>query len=68
MNRLSETITQERLLKNALRQFKRRSNGEIIWGVVADICGVGSTHAIEICEEIGVDPWAKTFKQINKSA
>lgn len=63
MNKLSKTITTERLLKNVLWQFKRRSNGDPIWSVVADICRVGSTHAIEICEEIGVKPFANTYTE-----
>lgn len=55
---LNETISQKKLLLNALRRIKRRKNGEPVWAEVAELCQVGATHAIEICQEIGINPYA----------
>lgn len=43
------------MLRNALSMLERsrRIQGLPRWSVIADLCGVGSTSANQICEELG---------------
>lgn len=68
LSNLAETIPQGRMLRNALRIIKKRSNGIPTWAAVADICQVGSHHGAQICREIGVDADATRFKEIESVA
>jgi ribosomal protein S13 len=49
------------MLRNAMYALQNKYRGRIAWSMVADICGVGSTSATEICKEIGVNPF-KPFR------
>lgn len=46
------------MLRNAMNLLRHKYKGRIAWSLVADICGVGSTSAIEISKELGIDPFA----------
>lgn len=48
------------VVRNA-RWFRRDYGGVVLWSVIADLCGLGSTSAIELCEEFSVDPHQMTF-------
>lgn len=37
----------------------RRYRGVVLWGLVSDVFGLGSTSSIELCKEHGFDPWEK---------
>ena len=39
-----------------------------MWAEVAEICQVEIAHAIQICEEIRIDPYAKTYIEKKENA
>lgn len=46
------------LLNLIIKTWKHWRN-EPLWSIFADVCGVGSNSAIEICNELGLDPHVK---------
>lgn len=56
------------MLANMLLKAWRKWIKVPVWSFVSDVCGVGSNSAMEICEEIGLDPHEKvnsqTFRKI----
>lgn len=51
-----EQVGCEWLLRSGLRYAIKGRRREVLWSVVADIAGVGSRSAIQICTELGWDP------------
>jgi ribosomal protein S13 len=52
-----DDIPRDDIIKSALRFLRATKRGKSpAWAVVRDLCGVGSTSAVQICEEIGIDP------------
>ena len=55
----------DRLIESALRSLRlphnhqRRWRGVVFWGLVAEVFGVGSTSACELCTKYGLDPHEK---------
>lgn len=47
------------ILVNLLVKTWRHWRNEPLWSVFADVCGVGSTSAMRICEELKLDPHVK---------
>jgi hypothetical protein len=47
------------VVRNASRHVTARWSKHATWGIVADICGVGSTSAIELCKRFDIDPHKK---------
>ena len=52
-----DAIPRCRILRNAIQSMpKSQLKGRPLWGVVRDLCGCGSSMAVEICLEIGWNP------------
>ena len=47
------------VVKNCKWRVNRDLQGCVLWHAVAELCGCGSTSAIELCEHFGVDPHEK---------
>src|SRR6185369_13549724 len=51
-----DEVRRDHIVRNAMRLCWKPYRRTVAWAMVSDICGVGSTYAVEICNEIGVDP------------
>lgn len=56
------------IVRCAVRNLPRHNSpltaGRSYWFAVAELCGVGSTSAIELCEMFGIDPDQKMPTQL----
>lgn len=56
------------IVRCAVRNLPRHNSpltaGRSYWFAVAELCGVGSTSAIELCEMFGIDPDQKMPMQL----
>lgn len=57
-----EKVDREAMLRAAVRMTRQR--GRSLWGVVGEVCGVGSTSAHEICRELGWEPSEEATKPL----
>jgi hypothetical protein len=57
------TFNWEKIVRCVVRNCKWRVNRNLqgcsLWYAVAELCGMGSTSAIELCEHFGIDPHEK---------
>lgn len=63
-DKVSKTI----LLINLLTKTWKHWRNEPMWSIIADICGVGSNTALEICNELTLDPHAKVNQTTVRNA
>jgi hypothetical protein len=59
-----EAVPRDLMVRNALTYAIRGRRREPLWAVVADVCGVGSTSATQICVELGWDPHQEAGKPL----
>jgi len=57
-----EECSRAMMLSGAMYLSRTKYRSRDAWALVADICGVGSTSAVQICRELGIDPF-KPFKE-----
>jgi hypothetical protein len=46
-------------IANLRNNHAKRYRGVVLWGLIADIFGIGSTSSIELCEFYEFDAWEK---------
>jgi hypothetical protein len=46
-------------IANLRVNHSKRYRGVVLWGLIADIFGLGSTSSIELCKFYEFDPWEK---------
>ncbi len=60
-------VCREIMLRNAHRLTRHKYRGIPVWAFVSDVCGVGSTSAMEICKEIGWGPESSGGKRLRRN-
>ena len=51
-----DLVNRKLMIVNAHALIKSKYKNRVLWAFIADICGVGSTSACEICRECGWNP------------